>query len=222
VEDAPYNFGDLLATLTINIAGGTWAPKYQFWLHRHKEKPEDPLQVKLREKEEEIAALKSAIANLQQAEPGETAATAVAAPTTAISVVDDGTEKPREVAFFSLWYNGYVDEDGVVGWTADEEHEAFAVSEDGDLIAVQKAGVYLVNIRLVVGNDEEGGEVTLRVNEGDVASALCAVDADEPTAVQLTEVLKLQAGDQLTVLCSASDGVYDSELGNKLTMTSWC
>ena len=95
----------------------------------------------------------------------------------------------------------------IIAWPVDvhnSSNEVFAKNDNHQKIIVKVPGVYQIHVRIGLTNTENGYATYLRLNDKDVAHALCSDANGHQKTVQITEILVLNANDNLSVRCKTN------------------
>jgi hypothetical protein len=127
--------------------------------------------------------------------------------------VIDGQEKIEAlknklaVQFISVRANANTSNGQIIAWPVDvhnSSNEVFAKNDNHQKIIVKVPGVYQIHVRIGLTNTENGYATYLRLNDNDVAYAFCSDAHGHKKTVQITEILVLNANDNLSVRCKTN------------------
>jgi hypothetical protein len=191
--------------LTINVAG-LWRPKSEFNLQALELNEIEVVKAHLRDAMEEIQNLKVALESRDMDE---------------IESLKKELESVKERAFLSLTSAAAASNQDTVQWNGtrgllSESH--FAISADTRTITIKKSGVYQIHCRLGQTNSANCQHLGLLVDGIEIAQCLQSDGHGYQNTAQITEVLEVDAGANLTVRCGANSNSIANQLQNRLNI----
>lgn len=187
--------GSLELTLTLKLTP-IWSPEFIFFLRPVKLEPLDVVAATLRDAQDEITLLRNELAHLKSSRSSGpiylTVSSKTACGNQQIIQWDDVAHQKFSV-------------------------ENFSISSDFRTITIMRSGAYQVNVRIGQTNNANTQFLSLLVDGTVVAGSVASDSGNHQETVQLSEILVLDEGSELTVKCGANG----NSLGNALLNRFW-
>ena len=173
------------------VVGGVWTPEFVFTLLPVALDKLDVLDAKLRDALDEIDRLKAA-------------------------------QKARETVFMSVSSQVACTNQQYVVWNGATPNEMskdyFSMSADLTTATIRKDGVYQVYVRLGGTNNGNTQFLCLQLNGADKAKCIQSDGSNHQNTAQLTEILRLKAGDTMRVRCGCNGNSLADTAANRFNI----
>jgi hypothetical protein len=182
----------LVLTLSVN---GIWKPEFYFTMLPVGLEKIDVIEAKLRDAQEEIAAMRIQLA-----------------------------DSDKKVVFLTLTSNiacanqDFVDWNETIGDWNETVASYFDHSADRKLVKIMKAGVYQVQVRLAGTNNGNCSFLSLDLNGVSFAQCTQSDGSNYQNTPQITEFMRLAADDTLQVKCGANGNSLTVTQANRFSI----
>jgi hypothetical protein len=179
----------LVLTLSVN---GIWKPEFYFAMLPVGLEKIDVMEAKLRDAQEEIAAMRIQLA-----------------------------DRDKKVVFLSLTSNIACGQNDFIDWNetfGDIPASHFDLSADRKLVEIMKAGVYQVQVRLAGTNNRNTSFLSLDLNGVSFAQCTQSDANNHQNTPQITEFMRLAADDTLQVKCGANGNSLNVAQANRFSI----
>jgi hypothetical protein len=135
-------------------------------------------------------------------------------------------KKQTTAAYASLSAASATGNGSVVSWNGQTTGPAvrtftpshFALSGDQRILTVLRRGLYQVHVRLGQTNNGNTASLLLRLNGGNLAQCVQSDGSNHQNTPQITEIVMLEAGSALTVVCGANGNSLGDILKNRFSV----
>lgn len=109
----------------------------------------------------------------------------------------------QQFSFISVRANTNAGNGGIIAWPVlvhNSCEAVFVMGERNEKIIVKESGVYQIHMRIGIINNANGYATFLHLNDTAIAQAVCSDGSQHQNTVQITEILVLNANDNLSVM----------------------